>query len=417
MEKSLGDCNKAIEKDANYVKGYFRRGTALLSLGKVLEAELDFKKVIELEPKNTGAKEQIKIVAHVRQLMERGYKAIQTENWNESLNSYREVLNICTNSTEAKLGIADSFLGLKNYQDAKTLATSILQNDEENTHALLVRGTAMYYMGELTAASKLLGNVLKLDPDNIKARKLWKTARQIEQLKEEGNREFREGHHEAAIKLWTDAAQDPSLVAVNKILFANRGAALKSLGKYEEAIEDLTKSIEMDAEYIKAYLRRGQCYMEIKKYEEAERDYNMAHLKDPKDKEIKNALAEAKKLRKIACRKDYYKIMGVDKNFSENELSKAYKKRCLECHPDRVPEDKREMAEKEFKDVREAYEVLKDPRKKQIYDSGADLEEINGSGGFDGGAGVDISDIFSMFQGRGGFRTHGGFHHSGGFPF
>jgi len=149
----------------------------------------------------------------------------------------------------------------------------------------------------------------------------------------------------------------------------------------------------------------------VKKYEEAERDYNMALLKDPQDKELKKSLADAKKLRKVACRKDYYKILGIDKNFSERELTKAYKKRCLECHPDRRPEGEREEAEKLFKEVQEAYDILKDPRKRQVYDSGGDLEEINGGGGFHGGPdGFDISEIFNM----GGFRTGGFRSHSGG---
>jgi len=409
MEKSLADCNKAIEKDPNYPKAYYRRGTALLALGKVLQAEMDFKKVSELEPKNTAAKEQIRHCVNIRQLLERGAQAIQGENWATALSAYNEVRSSCTHAVEPQLGIADAFIGLKNYADANSIATKILQKDDENTHALLIRGTAMYYMGQLPAAAKLLGNILQLDPDNTKAQRLWRASRKIETLKEDGNKEFREGKHELAVKIWTDALQeDPLLNSVNKILFANRGAALKALGKYEEAINDLSKSIEIDQEYLKAYVRRAQCFMELARYEEAERDYSMANLKDPKDKNIKQNLAEAKRLRKVASRKDYYKILGVDKNFSERELTQAYRKRCLESHPDRKKEEEREEAEKVFKEVQEAYEVLKDPRKRQAYDQGADLEEINGNTGFNPyGGGVDMSEIFSSFGGRSGFRSQG----------
>jgi len=433
VDRALSDCNRAIEKDPKYIKAYSRRGQTYLQMGKLMEAELDFKKVLEVEPKNSFPKEQIAEINKARVLQASGMKAVQEENWSLALSTFRDLKAICHHSHDANLGIADAMIGLKNYTDAKTVATSILQDEPENPHALLIRGLAMYYMGELAAASKLFGNILQLDPDSKKAQKYWKLSRQIENCKEEGNREFREGRHEAAIKLWTDGFNlDPTNASINKILLANKGAALKSLGKYDEAVSVLSQCLEIDNEYLKAYTRRAQCYMELKKYEEAERDFNMASMKDPGDKELKRSLAEAKKLRKQALRKDYYQILGVDKNFDERELTKAYKRRCLECHPDRKPAEEREEAEKQFKEVQEAYDILKDPRKKQAYDSGADLEDINGGGGGGGfhGGDVDISELFNMFGGGGGggggFRTHfstgpgfrsGGHGGYGGFPF
>jgi len=411
VEKCIFDCNKAIELDPKYVKSFLRRSAGYLSLGKLLEAELDLKKSLEIEPTNNTAKDQLKSVSIVRSLMDRGVAAITEERWSDGLTHFREALNTSPNSKDAKLGIAEALIGLKNYQDAKTLSTSILQGDEENTHGLRIRGTAIYYLGELPAALRIFSNILQLDPDNIKVSKLKRSAQQIERLKEAGNKEFKEGRHEEAIKLYSDAlAIDPNLSGVNKLLYSNRATALKSLKKYEEAIDDLSKAIDMDAEYIKAYSKRAQCYLEVGRYEEAERDYNMVVLKDPQDREAKKSLSEAKKLRKMQARKDYYKILGVDRNFSEPELNKAYRKRCLESHPDRKPEAERPEAEKLFKEVQEAYDILKDARKRQAYDAGADLEEINtGETGFHGGFHGDINEIFSMF-GQNGGRTRGGFH-------
>jgi DnaJ family protein C protein 7 len=352
--------------------------------------------------------------------MEKGIANLNDEKWSDALSLFREVLNTSPNSKEAKLGIAEAFIGLKNYLDAKTLSTSILQGDEENTHALRIRGTAIYYLGELPAALKIFSNILQLDPDNTKVSKLKKIAQQIERLKESGNKEFKDGRYEDAIRIYTEAlALDPNLTGVNKLLYSNRATARKSLKKYDEAIDDLSKAIELDQEYIKAYSKRAQCFIEVGRYEEAERDFNMVVLKDPQDREAKKSLAEAKKLRKMAARKDYYKILGVDRNFSEPELNKAYRKRCFESHPDRKPEAERPEAEKLFKEVQEAYEILKDARKRQAYDAGADLEEINTGEGFHGHGGVDLNEIFTMFgqqQNGGGFRTryHSG---NGNFPF
>ncbi|HCX65127.1 MAG TPA: molecular chaperone DnaJ [Eubacteriaceae bacterium] len=99
-------------------------------------------------------------------------------------------------------------------------------------------------------------------------------------------------------------------------------------------------------------------------------------------------------------KRDYYEVLGLDKNAGEAEIKKAYRKLAMQYHPDRNPDDKE--AEDRFKEVNEAYEVLGDADKKARYDQfGHAAFDQNGGGGFDGGAGFDdiFSDIFDMFGG------------------
>lgn len=65
---------------------------------------------------------------------------------------------------------------------------------------------------------------------------------------------------------------------------------------------------------------------------------------------------------------DYYELLGVARDASEEAIKKAYRKKALECHPDRHPEGEREAAEVEFKRISEAYEVLSDPENRAKYD-------------------------------------------------
>ena len=111
------------------------------------------------------------------------------------------------------------------------------------------------------------------------------------------------------------------------------------------------------------------------------------------------------------AKRDYYEVLGVDKNASEEDIKKAYRKIAIKYHPDRNPGNKE--AEEKFKEAAEAYDVLHDPQKRQQYDQfGFDGPNMGGFGGFSGG-GFSMDDIFSMFGDV--FGGHGGFSGFGGF--
>src|SRR5213076_1663539 len=105
----------------------------------------------------------------------------------------------------------------------------------------------------------------------------------------------------------------------------------------------------------------------------------------------------------MASRPDYYKILGVAKNASEEEIKKAYRKLARQYHPDRNPGDK--AVEECFKEVQQANDVPSDPEKRKSYDSGGGIFggfepgafRTGGGPGFGafGGIGDILSDLFS----------------------
>lgn len=111
-------------------------------------------------------------------------------------------------------------------------------------------------------------------------------------------------------------------------------------------------------------------------------------------------------------KRDYYEVLGIDRNADESQIKKAYRKLAKQYHPDMNPGDK--AAEAKFKEVNEAYEVLSDPQKRSNYDqfghAGVDPNGFGGGfGGFsDFGDFGGIGDIFESFFGGSGFGRSSG---------
>ncbi|MDE2432745.1 MAG: DnaJ domain-containing protein, partial [Burkholderiales bacterium] len=113
------------------------------------------------------------------------------------------------------------------------------------------------------------------------------------------------------------------------------------------------------------------------------------------------------------AKRDYYEVLGLAKGASEEDIKKAYRKAAMKHHPDRNQGDKAKEAEEKFKEVKEAYEMLSDPKKRQAYDQfgHAGVDPNMGAGGAGqgfGGFADAFGDIFGDIFGGAGGRRGGG---------
>ncbi|XP_029430066.1 dnaJ homolog subfamily C member 7 isoform X2 [Rhinatrema bivittatum] len=377
FREALEDAQQAVRLDDSFVRGHLREGKCHLSLGNAMAACRCFQKVIDLEPENTQARQEVVFC------MDRAL----------------EFAPVCHRFRILK---AECLALLGRYPEAQSVASDILRLDATNADALYVRGLCLYYEDCIEKAVQFFVQALKMAPDHEKARLACRNAKALKAKKEEGNQAFKEGNYELAYELYSEAlAIDPNNIKTNAKLYCNRGTVNSKLRKPQDAIDDCTDAIKLDETYIKAYLRRAQCYMDTEQFEEAVRDYEKVYQTE-KTKEHKQLLKNAQVELKKSKRKDYYKILGVDKNASEDEIKKAYRKRALMHHPDRhsaATTEVQKEEEKKFKEVGEAFTILSDPKKKARYDSGQDLDEDGMNMGD-----FDANNIFkAFFGGPGGF--------------
>jgi curved DNA-binding protein CbpA/Tfp pilus assembly protein PilF len=393
--EALEDCKMADELDPDNMKILLRLGRVYTSLGRPDEAVHVYNQI------NATAKDMqpaLSMQKHLRTAEETSRK----ENGSGSMVIY------ALNEAEKGLGIGvdkprkwqlmrgEAHLRMGNPNalgEAQNVVMSILRNNNQDPDALVLRGRILYAQGENDKALQHFRQALSCDPDFKAAVKYLRMVQKLERMKSEGNASFKAGRYQEAVNTYTEAlAVDPLNKNTNSKILQNRALCNSRLKQWKAAVADCNKALELDPSYTKARKTRAKALGESGNWEEAVRELKAMYEANPSEpglaKEIRDAELELKKSK----RKDYYKILGLEKDCTETEVKKAYRKLAIVHHPDKNPGD--EDAADRFKEIQEAHETLSDPQKRARYDSGEDL--------------VDPSDMFGGGGGGGGFGGAGG---------
>lgn len=276
--------------------------------------------------------------------------------------------------------------------EAQNVAMNLLRRNNQDPDALVLRGRALYGLGENEKAVQHFKQALNCDPDFKNALKYLRMVQKLERTKEEGNAAFKSGRYQAAVDTYSKALEiDPLNKNTNSKILQNRALCYSRLKQWTLSITDCDKALELDPGYTKAKKTRAKALGESGNWDEAIRELKAIHEANPSEpgiaKEIRSAELELKKSK----RKDYYKILGVEKDATDSEIKKAYRKLAIIHHPDKNPDD--ETAHQRFQEIQEAHETLSDSQKRARYDSGEDL--------------IDPSEMFGGGGGGGGFSTGG----------
>jgi DnaJ family protein C protein 7 len=438
-EDAIGFYNKALAINSNIEVLYSNRGTCRKCLKQYSDAIKDYKKALEINPKNTKNINRLAsvyiITGNIGEAKILQEKALNLEPYNST---YREQMTTIEKILEDEIKLEDK-IKEKKFEDAEEVCKRLIEKvsdfsnfklkyiqvlmenvkltealqyinkevtyeDKKNEQFDYLTALCLYYDGQYEKAKKQI-NIMKSKGNSIDTKDLLEKVNTIESVKNKGNEIFKQKKYEEAIEEYTKILEfDPNNKKFNSLILANRALCYQKLKKNEEALRDSNQSIKLNPFYARGYIKRGNVYMELNMFDDARADFQKAKDLDPNVTGVDGYLNEANQKAEKARKRDYYAILGVDKNADEREIKKAYKKMAMKYHPDRnsETEESKKMAEKKFIYVNDAYSVLSDPKKRSMYDQGVDPlnpEEASGGGVHFGG---DASEIFKMFFGGGG---------------
>jgi len=405
-KEAIRDYEKALEINPKNTKNMNRLASVYIIKGKIGDAKIMQEKALNLEPYNSTFREQMTSIEKILEDEVKLEDKIKDKKFEDAEEVCKRLIEKVSDFSELKLKYIQVLIENVKLTDALQYINKEINFEDKKSNEQFDYLTALclYYDGQYEKAKKQI-NLMKSKGNSIDTKDLLNKVSTIESIKNKANEIFKQKKYEEAIEEYTKILEfDPNNKKFNSLILANRALCYQKLNKNVEALRDSNQSIKLNPFYARGYIKRGNVYMELKMFDDARADFQKAKDLDPNVTGVEGYLNDANKKAESARKRDYYAILGIDKNADEKEIKRAYKKMAMKYHPDRnsESEESKKMAEKKFIDVNDAYTVLSDPKKRSMYDQGVDPlnpEEAQGGGMHFGG---DASEILKMFFGGGG---------------
>jgi len=286
--------------------------------------------------------------------------------------------------------MARCYLELKNYPRVLNATQSVLRENPQSIDALVLRTEALYrnndtgvetaqWVEPLEQGQRLLKEALSFDPDHSAAQALRKRLRSlctkhVELKAARDSREFQKATE--IIDFMIGQCQDNQMMLA--ALYSERARCGVRLKDWPRVLKDVGQATYRNHSLVQPYLLRAQALQSLERHDDAVRELEGLFAWH-RVQVVYDKLQEAKFLQRKQKRANYYELLGVPSIASQLEIKKAYRERAAEWHPDKkghLDATQRKNAEEMFKRIGEAYEVLTDSTKKELYDRGYDLEGI-----------------------------------------
>ncbi|KAG5468283.1 hypothetical protein LSCM1_02262 [Leishmania martiniquensis] len=396
----IEDCLEVVRLDPSSVKMLSRAARSACTMGDLKRAV----EIMESTPKDRITSEMEAELARYRNGLEASRHAERCFGTPEGDEQYRMLIAQFSDTVPFRVRSAESLRAQRHYMRAVEVLEA-LSYSTRTPAACRIMSECLYLSGfeYFERARKCIIDAAQLDDA---CNELLKKIDAVDDGKQKGNANFNKKNYGPAAEYYTaaiEAAADNDQVL--RVLYCNRAAAYKELGRYREGVEDCTKTLQIDKEFYKAYARRARCHEHLGDHFAAVRDFKKATEYDSTDRELARELRAAEQnLAKEAEReKDFYFQLGVSRHATEREIKLKYRELSLRWHPDKcigLDEVERERAEHKFKIISEAHATLVDTAKRREYDAKQDRERFARSGGFSFAATYSGGGMNEYYRGR-----------------
>uniref|UniRef100_A0A4W5KR97 DnaJ (Hsp40) homolog, subfamily C, member 3b n=1 Tax=Hucho hucho TaxID=62062 RepID=A0A4W5KR97_9TELE len=392
LAEALSHYHYAVEGDSKNYLTYYTRAAVFLAMGKSKSALPDLTRAIQLKPDflakpylfsfaqlerspdQDEARNQLMRANELEELQEEAHAAHHRGDYSTTITVLDRVVELSPWDPEFRELRAECYIRLGDLRKAIQDLTPTTRLRNDNRAAFLKLSTLHYNLGEHQESLGHVRECLKLDQDDKECLSHYKQVKKLSKQLDSAEEHIQEERYQEAIDKYESVMRtEPNVPyytnkARERICFCLVKNKMPAM-----AIDICSEAHQRDPRNINILRDRAEAFILNQDYEKAVEDYQEAREFDMENNEIREGLERAQKLLKLSRKRDYYKILGVNRSANKQEIIKAYRKLAQQWHPDNFREEsEKKEAEKRFIDIASAKEVLTNPEKRQMFDSGED---------------------------------------------
>ncbi|CAJ0610274.1 unnamed protein product [Cylicocyclus nassatus] len=374
-KQAVPDLDRVVELKHDFTAARIQRGNVLFKQGEIDLAENDFHAVLAVEPSNSEVSAKLDNIADLRQYIHQAKsfydhndlhsaeyylnKALEHLVWDPSL--YRLRAKCLEARGEIRKSIADM----------RTLTKLVADSTDD-----ILKISQLYYgIGDVEESLSQIRECLKLNPDHKECFPFYKRVKKLAKMRESLNDAKQREDWMACLEKGQQILKfESKVLPIQMDTFRHLCKCNMEAGHIAEAIQQCTEVLtSSDENDVDVLCDRAEAYLLDERYDEAIEDFQKAQKVNEESRRAREGLDKAQKLKKQAGKRDYYKILGVKRNASKRDITKAYRKMAQKWHPDNFNDAaEKKKAEAKFIDIAAAKEVLSDDEKRAQYDQGID---------------------------------------------
>lgn len=383
---AINDFSRVLELKPDFLAARAQRGQVYLKMGDFDSAEMDMMNVLRMDPHNHEVNFQYTRINPARDQWALCWDVMEKGDYTTAIALLTQLIDICPWAVEIREARAQAYIRVGDRLAAVSDFRAVNRLSHDSTEGYYSLSKILYDLGDSGSALKEIRECLKLDPEHKDCFPFYKKIKKVDKIYVDAQLASEERRFadctQSAEKLIKLEPNVPMIVYNGKQLLCSclvkDEQFTAAVGRCREALE-----LYQDPEVM---CDRAEALIGAEMYDDAINQYRDALDLNDNFQRAKEGIERAQRLQKQAERRDYYKILGVKRSATKQEIVKAYRKAAQKWHPDNFQGDEKKVAEKKFIDVAAAKEVLTDPEKRRQFDAGEDpLDPEANRNGFGGG--------------------------------